>query len=155
MSLLNLTFFIVALYGTGLRYERSKIGRLGIFVNRLKKVASILFASLIYLIEEIQNVFFFYKKSKKIGILAEKQNIFENLSSEQKEEVKKFYNAKIEELDKAQKLLCRETTIQVALQLTLILYQEILIKLSFLRKVFIKNKISNFLYFSYQLKLFN
>ena len=49
---------------------------------------------------------------------------------EEKNQVEKFYNAKIQELDKAQKLICREATIQVALQLTLILYQEILIKSS-------------------------
>ena len=57
-----------------------------------------------------------------------KQNIFKKLSSDEKNRVQKYYNAKVQELDKVQKLICREATIQVALQLTLILYQEILMK---------------------------
>lgn len=96
----------------------------------LKKMFSVFFASLIFLVEEIQNVFVFYKKCKKIQLLAEKQETFKKLSPEEKDQVRKFYNAKIQELDKAQKLICREATIQVVLQLTLILYQEILFKSS-------------------------
>ena len=34
-----------------------------------------------------------------------------------------FYNARIRQLDGAQRLICRESSIQVVLQLTLILYQ--------------------------------
>ena len=74
----------------------------------------------------MENVFVFYKECKKIQSLAKKQNIFAHLSTVEKDQVKKFYNAKIQELDKAQKLIRREATVQVALQLTLILYQEIL-----------------------------
>ena len=102
---------------------------------RVKKIISVIFASVIFLLEEIQNVFVFYKECRKIQLLAEKQNIFKNLSAEEKDQVKKFYNAKIQELDKAQKLICREATVQVALQLTLILYQEIFNKSSFTKKV--------------------
>ena len=65
-----------------------------------------------------------------------KQNIFKKLSSDEKNRVQKYYNAKVQELDKVQKLICREATIQVALQLTLILYQEILMKLPLLKKSF-------------------
>ena len=59
--------------------------------------------------------------------LSKKQNVYNDLSSEEKEKVKKFYNAKIRQLDKSQKLICREASVQVVLQLTLLLYQEILI----------------------------
>ena len=79
----------------------------------------------------MQNVFLFYKECSKIKSLAKKQNFFKNLSPEERKQVKNFYDSKIQSLDKAQKLICRESTIQVALQLTLILYQEILIKSSF------------------------
>ena len=65
-----------------------------------------------------------------------KQNIFKKLSTDEKNRVQKYYNAKVQELDKVQKLICREATIQVALQLTLILYQEILMKLPLLKKSF-------------------
>ena len=74
----------------------------------------------------MQNVFLYYKECSKVQLLAKKQNIFKHLHLEEKKQVKKFYNAKIQSLNKAQKLICREATIQVALQLTLILYQEIL-----------------------------
>ena len=97
-------------------------------------MVSITFANFIFLVEEIQNVFIFFKKCRKIHALAKKQKIFKNLSSAEKNQVRKFYNAKIQSLDKAQKLICREANIQVALQLTLILYQEILIKSSLLKK---------------------
>ena len=60
-------------------------------------------------------------------VLSEKQNVYNDLSSEEKTKVKKFYNAKIQQLDKCQKLICREASVQVVLQLTLLLYQEILI----------------------------
>ena len=110
------------MYGSGIYYDRSKS------CLSLKKVLSIIFASVLFLVEEIQNVFLFYKKCRKIRFLTQKQNIFKDLSSEEKGQVKHFYDAKIQELDKAQKLACREATIQVAFQLTLILYQEILRK---------------------------
>ena len=119
-------FFKVALYGTGIRYDRSKKGRLGNFLYCFKKIISIIFASVIFLVEEMQNVFLYYKECSKVQLLAKKQNIFKHLHLEERKQVKKFYNAKIQSLNKAQKLICREATIQVALQLTLILYQEIL-----------------------------
>ena len=60
----------------------------------------------------------------------EKKN-YNELSLEEKEEVKKFYDAKMRQLDKSQRIICREASIQAVLQLTLLLYQEILI-LSFI-----------------------
>ena len=124
--IIELKFSKVALYGTGIRYDKSKRGRLGIFLYCLKKIISIIFASVIFLVEEMQNVFLYYKECSKVQLLAKKQNIFKYLSLEEQNQVKKFYDAKIQNLNKSQKLICREATIQVALQLTLILYQEIL-----------------------------
>ena len=105
----------------------SEKSRLKNCFHHLKKILFVIFASPIFLVEEIQTVFIFFKECRKIQLLSEKQNVFKHLSLDEKDQVKKFYNAKIQELDKAQKLICREATIQVALQLTLILYQEILI----------------------------
>ena len=119
--------FIVAIYGTGIRYDKSKMGSFGNSLRGLKKIFSVFFASVIFLIEEIQNVFVFYKECRKVQLIAQKQDTFELLSSEEKNQVKNFYNAKIQELSNGQKLICREATIQVVLQSTLILYQEILI----------------------------
>ena len=128
--IIKLNFFEVTLYGSGIRYDKSRIHRLGNVLNRLKNIISIIAASVIFLVEEMLNVFIFYKECKKIHQIAKKQNIFKNLSLEDKKRVENFYNVEIEELDKAQKLLCRESSIQVALQFTLILYQEILVKLT-------------------------
>lgn len=108
----------------------SKIDRMGKPLTFLGKFLSVIFASVIFLVEEIQNVFVFYKECRKIQSLAEKQETYKKLSPEEKDQVRNFYDAKIQELDKAQKLMCREATIQVVLQLTLILYQEILFKSS-------------------------
>ena len=77
-----------------------------------------------FLIEEVQNVFFHYKECKIIQSLIKKHESYETLSSDEKTEVRIFYDAKVRRLDGAQKLICRESSIQVALQLTLILYQE-------------------------------
>ena len=94
------------------------------------KFFSIIFAIFLFFIEEVQSVFIFYRKSKTMWLLSEKQNVYNDLSSEEKQKVKKFYNAKIRQLDKSQKLICREASVQVVLQLTLIIYQEILIIIS-------------------------
>ena len=83
----------------------------------------ILFASLIFLIEEVQNVFIFYKDGRVIMSLRKKQERFVDLSPQEKRSVQAFFNAKINQIDKAQKLICRESSIQVVLQLTLIVYQ--------------------------------
>ena len=91
------------------------------------KFFSIIFASFLFFIEEVQSAFIFYRKSKTMRLLSEKQNVYNDLSSEEKTKVKKFYDAKIRQLDKCQKLICREASVQVVLQLTLLLYQEILI----------------------------
>ena len=91
--------------------------------SALKRIVSILFASFIFLIEEVQNVFFFYKDCKLIHSLRKKHDRFCNLSLEEKKSVRAFFNVKVRQLDKAQKLICRESSIQVVLQLTLIVYQ--------------------------------
>ena len=85
---------------------------------------SILFASLILLIEEVQDVSRFYKDSKTIQSLRIKHDRYNDLSLDGKKKVRVFYDVKIKSLDKAQKLISRESSIQVALQLTLISYQE-------------------------------
>ena len=82
-----------------------------------------MFASFIFLIEEVQNVFLFYKDCKLIQSLRKKYDRFENMSVDEKNAVRDFYDAKICQLDRAQKLICRESSIQVVLQLTLIVYQ--------------------------------
>ena len=84
---------------------------------------SVLFASFIFLIEEVKNVYLFYKGGKAIQALRKKHDQFLTLSLDEKKEVRDFYNARIRQLDGAQRLICRESSIQVVLQLTLILYQ--------------------------------
>ena len=84
---------------------------------------SIIFASFVFLIEEVQNVFLMYKESKLILSLREKNDRFLTLSLDDKKAVQNFFNARIRQLDGAQRLICRESSIQVVLQLTLILYQ--------------------------------
>ena len=85
---------------------------------------SIVFASLMFLVEEVKNIFAYYKECKIIQSLRTKHDRYEELSSDQKKEVRMFFNAKIRQLNGAQKLICREASIQVILQLTLIAYQE-------------------------------
>ena len=77
-----------------------------------------------FLIEEVQNVFFHYKECRLIQSLIKKHDSYDLLSSDEKNAVRIFYDAKVRRLDGAQELICRESSIQVALQLTLILYQE-------------------------------
>ena len=90
----------------------------------IEKILSIVFASIIFLTEEIQNVFRYYKECRIIQFLRKKHDRFEKLSSDEREEVRLYFNAKICQLDGAQKLICRESSIQIVLQLTLIAYQE-------------------------------
>ena len=84
---------------------------------------TIVFSSFMLLIEEVQNVFVHYKECKLIQSFTKKHDSYEKLSPDEKKEVRIFYDAKVRRLDGAQKLICRESSIQVALQLTLILYQ--------------------------------
>ena len=91
--------------------------------SALKGTVSILFASFIFLIEEVQNVFLFYKDCKLIHSLRKKHDRFCDLFLDEKNSVRAFFNVKVRQLDKAQKLICRESSIQVVLQLTLIVYQ--------------------------------
>ena len=112
------------MYGTGIHSERNeKCFKNKVFLC-LQRILSIVFASLIFLIEEIKNVFRYYKECRVIQSLRKKHDRFQNLSSEEKEDVRLYFNAKICQLDGAQKLICRESSIQVILQLTLIAYQE-------------------------------
>ena len=106
-------------YGTEIRYDQSKKS-----FSTLKRIASIVFASFIFLIEEVQSVILFYKNCQLIKSLRKKYDRFGNLSVDEKNTVLEFYDAKIRQLDRAQKLICRESSIQVVLQLTLIVYQE-------------------------------
>lgn len=91
---------------------------------RIIRISAIIFSPLMFLIEEVQNVFRFYKHCEKIKSLRKKHEKFGELSVDEKNEVKTFFNAKTQKMDRAQKIMCRETSIQVVLQLTLILYQE-------------------------------
>ena len=116
---------LVSLYGTEISFSTfekwSKPNPL--FV--LKQITTIVFASLLLLIEEVQNVFIHYKECKIIQSFTKKHESYEKLPPEEKKKVRLFYEAKVRKLDGAQKLICRESSIQVAFQLTLILYQEI------------------------------
>ena len=89
----------------------------------LKRIMSIVFASFIFLAEEVQNVFLFYKDCRIIQCLRKKHDRFSYLSLGEKNAVRVFFNAKVCQLDRAQKLICRESSIQVVLQLTLIVFQ--------------------------------
>ena len=91
----------------------------------IERIILTVFASLMFLIEEIKNVFRFYKGSRTIQSLRQKHDRFEELSSDEKKEVQIYFDTKIRQLDGAQKLICRESSIQVVLQLSLIAYQEI------------------------------
>ena len=64
-----------------------------------------------------------YKESKLILSLREKNDRFLTLSLDEKNAVRDYFNARIRQLDGAQRIICRESSIQVVLQLTLILYQ--------------------------------
>ena len=93
------------------------------YLFRIIRISAIIFSPLMFLIEEVQNVFRFYKHCEKIQSLRKKHGKFGELSVDEKNEVKTFFNAKTQKMDRAQKIMCRETSIQVVLQLTLILYQ--------------------------------
>ena len=75
------------------------------------------------MVEEIEHIYHYYKNCNKIQRLSERTKRFSDLSTLEKTEVRCFYDAKIRQLDGAQKLICRESSIQVVLQLTLIVYQ--------------------------------
>ena len=115
--------FEVAVYGDEIRYEWSQKLGSNKSLSVLKRIMSILFSSFIFLIEEVQNVFIFYKDCKLIQSLRKEHDRFMNLSLHQKTAVRTFFNVKVRRLDDAQKLICRESSIQVVLQFTLILYQ--------------------------------
>ena len=91
--------------------------------SRIARILAIVFSPFMFMIEELQNVFRFYKHCEKIQSLRKKHEKFGELSLDEKNQVKTFFNAKAKGLDRAQKIMCREASIQVVLQLTLILYQ--------------------------------
>ena len=74
-------------------------------------------------LEQVQSVFLFYKDCKLIQSLRKKHERFMHLSLQEKNAVRTFFDVKVRRLDKAQKLICRESSIQVVLQFTLIVYQ--------------------------------
>ena len=115
--------FQVAVYGDDIRYDWSENLGFNKSLSALKKITSILFSSFIFLIEEVQQVFLFYKDCKLIQSLRKKHDRFMDLSLHQKNAVRTFFNVKVRRLDEAQKLICRESSIQVVLQFTLIVYQ--------------------------------
>ena len=98
--------------------------------NLIKKGISIVLASLILMIEEIKHIYHFYQNCNKIQRLSERKKRFSDLSGQEKTKVRCFYDAKMRQLDGAQKLICRESSIQLVLQLTLILYQKNLSKMT-------------------------
>ena len=116
-------YFKVAVYGTNIRYESSKKLASKKYFCALKRIMSVLFASFIFLIEEVKNVYLFYKGGKVIQALRKKHGRFATLSLDEKKAVRDFFNSRIRQLDGAQRLICRESSIQVVLQLALILYQ--------------------------------
>ena len=91
--------------------------------SRIARILAIVFSPFMFMIEELQNVFRFYKHCEKIQSLRKKHEKFGELCLDEKNQVKTFFNAKAKGLDRAQKIMCREASIQVVLQLTLILYQ--------------------------------
>ena len=116
--------YSVALHGTGIRYNAPEKWASNKFLVVIGKMFSVVIASVLFVVEEIQNAYFFFKESEKIQGLAQKRKCYKDLAANEKKAVEKFYEAKIEQLDAAQKLICRESSIQVVFQLTLILYQE-------------------------------
>ena len=65
----------------------------------------------------------YYKNCNKIQRLSERTKRFSDLSTLKKTDVRCFYDAKIRQLDGAQKLICCKSSIQNVLQLTPIVYQ--------------------------------
>ena len=116
--------YSVALHGTGIRFNAQGKWASNKFLVVIGKMFSVVIASVLFVVEEIQNAYFFFKESEKIQGLAQKRKYYKDLAANEKKAVEKFYEAKIEQLDGAQKLICRESSIQVVFQLTLILYQE-------------------------------
>ena len=114
----------MSLYGTGIRCNLTNKWFKKKYLFGFEKIVTILLASLMFMFEEVQNIFVYYKESKVIQSLRKKYDSYEKLSPENKKDVRLFFDSKIRQLDGAQKLICREASIQVILQLTLIAYQE-------------------------------
>ena len=62
-------------------------------------------------------------RSEKVQDLARAGKIFKDLSDSEQNEVENYYTAKKRQLDRAQKVICRESSIQLVLQNSLIVYQ--------------------------------
>ena len=73
--------------------------------------------------EEIYFTMNFFRKSQKIQRLAQKRIRFEDLVSKEQQVVYEYFESKKKQLDRSQKLICRESSIQFVLQNTLIVYQ--------------------------------
>ena len=88
-----------------------------------RKVFAICFAHILVLIEEIYVVYDFYLRGKDIQGISKKNNLYRDLSPDEKAIVEAYYAAKTAQLDGAQKIICRESSVQLVLQNTLIVYQ--------------------------------
>ena len=84
-----------------------------------------MFSPLIVVSEEIYFTMNFFRKSQKIQRLAQKRIRFEDLDSKEQRGVYEYFESKRKQLDRSQKLICRESSIQFVLQNTLIVYQVI------------------------------
>ena len=80
------------------------------------------------MLEEIYVVYDFYLRGKDMQKLSKKSNLYKDLTPEEKGVVKAYFAAKRNQLAGAQKIICRESSIQLVLQNTLIVYQAFLNK---------------------------
>ena len=88
-----------------------------------RKIITILFAHILIFIEELYFIYDFFKRSEKVQDLARAGKFFKDLSDSERDEVESYYTAKMRRLDRAQKVICRESSIQLVLQNSLIVYQ--------------------------------
>ena len=88
-----------------------------------RKFCFVLLAPLILPIEEVFFIREFFKKSRKVLEISKMSNQFKTLCNTDKIEVLKYYKIKKRELQRSQKLICRESSIQLVLQNVLIAYQ--------------------------------
>ena len=88
-----------------------------------RKFCFVLLAPLILPIEEVFFIREFFKKSRKVLEISKMSNQFKALCNKDKIEVLKYYKIKKRELQRSQKLICRESSIQLVLQNVLIAYQ--------------------------------
>ena len=108
----------------GLEISRKYENRFTRIPTFCRRIITILFAHILIFIEELSYIYEFFKRSEKVQDLARAGKIFKDLSDSEKSEVENYYTAKKRQLDRAQKVICRESSIQLVLQNSLIVYQE-------------------------------